>query len=189
MTCEPHPDSHLNCGTRGVCGIRRYHWHVACLVLVGLMLAMACADEVPSASESISSAEQSLGTAIHRLEEAVAALEEANEADRGGTHSLVQHRFDADILYLIVLLSEIAVELEIAERLIDPEIDRIPRPWPLTAETAVGLGTAQRRLDILLIQLHRQRDRLVRPPTSDTQLELAASLANSQSNCSHCSHH
>ena len=162
-------------------GSRGWRRAIARLAVVGLallalfVLGTACADDVPSMSDGVSS-EQALEAASRRLEAAVAALEDANAADRGMEQAVARYRLDADMLYLAALLSEIAIELEIAERLLDPGIDRLPRPWPLTDESATGLGTTQRRLEILRVQLLRQRDRLMLPPTSDAQLDLAVSL-------------
>ena len=70
----------------------------------------------------------------------------------------------AEALRLLALLSQIEIELNIIDALIDPRPDSRPGQWPLEPETASALGFTSSRLGWINFQLSEFVRSLTEPP-------------------------
>lgn len=145
-----------------------HHRAVATIVLLLLAAAAAaCGDPMPAAAPpSVDTTE--LEQAADRVEAT------ADRVDRGveqleASPATEVSEFDAiliktEALRLLALLSQIEIELNITDALIDRRPDSRPGRWPLEPETAAALGFASSRLSDIYFQLADAVRMLTEPP-------------------------
>ena len=126
------------------------------LIAAALLFAAACADPISTPSPpSVDTAE--LEDAAERVEAAAERVDRSVEQLEAGPASDVSE-FDAisikaEALRLLALLSQIEIELDILDAIIDPQPDSRPRNWPLERENAAALGFASSHLSDIYFQL------------------------------------
>lgn len=99
--------------------------------------------------------------AADRIDQTAEQLETAPAPDTSQLDTLFSN---ADALRLLALLSQIEIELNIIDALIDPRPDSRPGQWPLEPETASALGFTSSRLGWINFQLSEFVRSLTEPP-------------------------
>lgn len=129
------------------------------LIPAALLLAaifVGCADPVPTTAPPLLDTAE-LQDAAERVEAAAERVDRSVEQLEAGPASDVSE-FDAitikaEALRLLALLSQIEIELDILDAIIDPRPDSRPRNWPLEREDAAALGFTSSRLADINFQL------------------------------------
>ena len=128
----------------------------AAIALLVAATLVACADPVPTAAPPpVDTAE--LQDAAERVEAAADRVDRSVEQLEAGSASDVS-QLDAifirsEALRLLALVSQIEIELDIVDAIIDPQPDSRPGRWPLEHENAVVLGFASSHLSDIYFQL------------------------------------
>ena len=140
-------------------------WPIALLVVAVLA---ACdgsdpAVEPPAAIDStgLQDAAQRVQAAADRIDRTTEQLEAPSAPDTSQLDALF---INADALRLLALLSQIEIELNIIDALIDPRPDSRPGQWPLEPETANALGFTSSHLGWISFHLSEFARSLTEPP-------------------------
>ena len=115
--------------------------------------------------------------AAARIDQTAERLETAPAPDTSQLDTLFSN---ADALRLLALLSQIEIELNIIDALIDPRPDSRPGQWPLKPETASALGFTSSRLGWINFQLSEFVRSLTEPPLVFEDESITAMLTELQ---------
>ena len=142
-------------------------WLAALSALLAAAALAACSAP-PSAvqppavdSAPLEDAARRVQAAADRIDQTAEQLETAPAPDTSQLDTLFSN---ADALRLLALLSQIEIELNIIDALIDPRPDSRPGQWPLEPETAAALGFTSRRLGWISFHLSEFIRSLTEPP-------------------------
>lgn len=144
------------------------HRVAATIVLLLLAAATAaCGDPVPTAAPPpVDTAE--LERTAERIEAAAdrvdRGVEQLEAAPATGVSEFDAILIKTEALRLLALISQIEIELDIIDALIDRRPDSRPGRWPLEPETAAALGFASSRLSDIHFQLSDFVRTLTEPP-------------------------
>lgn len=144
------------------------HRAAAAIVLPILAaVAAACNDSAPLATPppvdtaELEQAAERVETAADRVDRGVEQLEAAPISDVSEFDAILSK---TEALRLLALISQIEIELDIVDALIDRRPDSRPGRWPLEPETAAALGFASSRLSDIYFQLADFVRVLIEPP-------------------------
>lgn len=133
------------------------HRAAAAIVLLTLAaVAAACNDSAPTAAPppadtaELEQATERVEAAADKVDRGVEQLEATPVSDASEFDAIL---INAEALRLLALLSQIEIELDIIDALIDPRPDSRPGRWPLEPETAAALGFTSSRLSDIYFQL------------------------------------
>ena len=142
-------------------------WLIALSALLAATALAACDDSEPAAqppmidSAPLEDAAQRVQAAADRIDYTAEQLEAPSAPDTSQFDALF---INADALRLLALLSQIEIELNIIDALIDPRPDSRPGQWPLEPETAAALGFASSHLGWISFHLSEFVRSLTEPP-------------------------
>ena len=142
-------------------------WLSALSALLAAAMLAACEDSTPAAqppmidSAPLEDAAQRVQAAADRIDQIAQQLEAPSAL---GTSQLDALFINADALRLLALLSQIEIELNIIDALIDPRPDSRPGQWPLEPETANALGFTSSHLGWINFHLSEFARTLTEPP-------------------------
>lgn len=160
------------------------HRAAAAIALLTLAaVAAACNDSAPTAAPPpVDTAE--LEQAAERVEAAAdrvdRGVEQLEAAPISGTSEFDAILIKTEALRLLALISQIEVELDIVDALIDPRPDSRPGRWPLEPETAAALGFVSSRLSDIYFQLSDLVRTLAEPPPAFENESIPTSLTELQ---------
>ena len=144
------------------------HRAAAAIVLLTLAaVAAACNDSVPLATPppadtaELEQAAERVEAAADRIDRGVEQLEAAPATDLSEFDAIL---IKTEALWLLALISQIEIELDIVDALIDRRPDSRPGRWPLEPETAAALGFTSSRLSDIYFQLADFVRMLTEPP-------------------------
>ena len=144
------------------------HRAAAAIALLTLAaVAAACNDSAPTAAPppadtaELEQATERVEAAADKVDRGVEQLEATPVSDASEFDAIL---INAEALRLLALLSQIEIELDIIDALIDPRPDSRPGRWPLEPETAAALGFASSRLSDIYFQLSDFVSTLTEPP-------------------------
>ena len=144
------------------------HWAAAAIVLLTLAAAAAaCNDSAPPAAPppvdtaELEQAAERIEAAADRVDRGVEQLEAAPIPDASGFEAIL---VKTEALRLLALISQIEIELDIIDALIDRRPDSRPGRWPLEPETAAALDFASSRLSDIYFQMADFIRTLTEPP-------------------------
>lgn len=142
----------------------------AVLIAAALLLAAAltgCSDPLPTAAlppvdtADLEQAAKRVEAAADRVDRGVEQLEAASATEVSEFDAIL---IKTEALRLLALISQIEIELDITDALIDRRPDSRPGRWPLEPETAAVLGFASSRLSDIYFQLADFVRTLTEPP-------------------------
>ena len=139
----------------------------AIVLLILAAVAAACNDSAPPAAPppadtaELEQAAERVETAADRVDRGVEQLEAAPISDVSEFDAIL---IKTEALRLLALISQIEIELDIIDALIDRRPDSRPGRWPLEPETAAALDFASSRLSDIYFQLADFVRMLTEPP-------------------------
>ena len=142
-------------------------WLSALSALLAAAALAACSDSTPAAqppavdSAPLQDAAQRVQAAAERIDQTAQQLEAPSTPDTSQFDALF---INAEALRLLALLSQIEIELNIIDALIDPRPDSRPGQWPLEPETAAALGFTSSHLGWINFHLSEFARTLTEPP-------------------------
>ena len=136
--------------------------------LLAAAVLAACSDSTPAVEPSTVVDSTELQDAAERVQAAADRIDQTAEqlgtTPVPDTSQLDALFIKAEALRLLALLSQIEIELNIIDALIDPRPDSRPGQWPLESETASALGFTSSRLGWINFQLSEFVRSLTEPP-------------------------
>ena len=132
------------------------HFPIRAALIAAALLLAACSDPVPTAlpppvdTARLQDAAERVEAAADRVERSVEQLEAGPASDVSEFDAI---SIKAEALRLLALLSQIEIEMDILDAIIDPQPDSRPRNWPLERENASALRFASSRLADINFQL------------------------------------
>ena len=143
-------------------------WLVALSVLLPAAALAACDDPPPAAqppaivdSTGLQDAAQRVQAAADRIDQTAERLEAPSVPQ---VSEFEAHAVKVEALRLLALLSQIEIELNIIDAIIDPRPDSRPGQWPLEPETAAALGFTSSHLGWISFHLSEFVRSLTEPP-------------------------
>ncbi len=142
-------------------------WLSALSALLAATALAACSDSAPAAqppavnSAPLEDAAERVQAAADRIDQTAEQLEAPSAPNASQLDALF---INADALRLLALLSQIEIELNIIDALIDPRPDSRPGQWPLEPETAAALGFTSSHLGWINFHLSEFARTLTEPP-------------------------
>ena len=142
-------------------------WLIALSAILALAVLAACDESDPAVqppavdSAPLQDAAERVQAAADRIDQTTEQLEAPSAPDTSQLDALF---INAEALRLLALLSQIEIELNIIDALIDPRPDSRPGQWPLEPETASALGFTSSRLGWINFQLSEFVRALTEPP-------------------------
>lgn len=160
-----------------------YRAAAAIVLLTLAAVAAACNNSVPPAAPppvdtaDLEQAAERVEAAADRVDRGVEQLEAAPTPDASEFDAIL---IKTEALRLLALLSQIEIELDIIDALIDPRPDSRPGRWPLEPETAAALGFTSSRLSDIYFQLSDLVRTLTEPPPAFEDESILTSLTELQ---------
>lgn len=142
-------------------------WLIALSAILALAVLAACDESDPAVqlpavdSAPLQDAAQRVQAAADRIDQTAEQLEAPSAPDTSQLDALF---INAEALRLLALLSQIEIELNIIDALIDPRPDSRPGQWPLEPETAAALGFTSSHLGWINFHLSEFVRALTEPP-------------------------
>ena len=154
-------------GAHAVSPIMR-RWIIVLLAMPVLAVGVACSDPAPTVERPAAIDSVGLEDAAERVEAAADRVDRGVEPFAAAPAADVSE-FDVifvkvEALRLLALLSQIEIELDMIDAIIEPRADSRPGSWPLERENAAALGFASSRFYDIEFQLSDFVRELTEPP-------------------------
>ena len=142
-------------------------WLIALSAILALAVLAACDESDPAVqppavdSAPLEDAAERVQAAVDRIDQTAEQLEAPSAPQ---VSEFEANAVKVEALRLLALLSQIEIELNIIDALIDPRPDSRPGQWPLEPETASALGFTSSHLGWINFQLSEFVRSLTEPP-------------------------